>query len=196
MDFVGDVASVTAKSLVLTSCFVSCSFFCTLVGEEIGVPYWEAIGHVSSRRHWDFHWDSNRQILPCNNSWSVSFGIQNQVQNPIWWWSSKYCELMWQLSYVLQEILIYASREEAETTKAFSALSRVYISIPTDKIVGYHPDEIDASRWGIWATNLMNLNNIHSISKCNFVTLLIETRAPLNVPFKTCICAIELLHSF
>lgn len=39
MDFVGDVASVTAKSLVLTSCFVSCSFFCTLVGEEIGVPY-------------------------------------------------------------------------------------------------------------------------------------------------------------
>lgn len=39
MDFVGDVASVTAKSLVITFCFVFSSFFCVLVGEEIGVPY-------------------------------------------------------------------------------------------------------------------------------------------------------------
>eukprot|EP00210_Caulerpa_lentillifera_P008306 g7926.t1 len=45
-----------------------------------------------------------------------------------------------------QEIFIYATREEAETTKAFSVLSRIYIFIAIDKIVGYHPKEIDSSR--------------------------------------------------
>jgi len=45
-----------------------------------------------------------------------------------------------------EEIEIFATREEAVTTKSFSVLNRVYVSVDPSKMMGYSPEEIEYFR--------------------------------------------------